>query len=435
STCVLSPACVFVPESPSDVSTAVKVLVENNCEFGVRGGGHTANPGWAGTDSGVLISLSKLNTTEVSEDKESVVIGTGNRWGDVYAKTGQYGVTVTGGRMSSVGIVLANGTVATVTEESAGDLFKALKGGTGNFGIVTSFKLRTYPVNNVYAGGLSYSPDQYDTLFPIMETYARKGIESDPKTHVISAFVCVPSQAIDMATFYSFYSEPVTAPPPAIKPFFDVPTIVNTVKVKTVKEAADELGTGSVNGLREDLRTYSIRANAGLYKQLFDIWHSTTGSLNSTSGWFSAIAFQPISNNMIRASDSKGGNVLGLEPASDPLIGRLSIRLYHGSTKTTNRVPTVFATLVVNYQFTWALEADDEKIYASIDKLIAASLDIARSQGRLDRYIYLNYASTNQQPLQSYGSTQVDFLRKVKAKYDPNGVFEKLSRGGFKIPS
>ncbi|KAG8729277.1 hypothetical protein FRC11_009147 [Ceratobasidium sp. 423] len=138
---------------------------------------------------------------------------------------------------------------------------------------------------------------------------------------------------------------------------------------------------------------------------------------------------------MIRASDSKGGNVLGLEPASDPLIGRSSIRLYHGSTKTTNHVPTVFGTLVVNYQFTWALEADDKKIYATIDQLISASMDIARSQGRLERYIYLNYASTNQTPLQSYGPTQVDFLRKVKAKYDPNNVFEKLSRGGFKIPS
>ncbi|KAG8718728.1 hypothetical protein FRC11_003503, partial [Ceratobasidium sp. 423] len=269
-TCLLNPACIFVPESSSDVSTAVKILIENNCEFGVRGGGHTTNRGWAGTDSGVLISLSRLKAIEVSKDKKSVVIGAGNRWGDVYAKTGEHNVTVAGARISLVGvsgyllggglsylmhsegfsansvlsyeIVLANGTVATVTEESAGDLFKALKGGTGNFGIVTSFKLRTYPVNNVYAGKLDYSPDHYDVLFPIMETYARKGIASDPKTHIIPVFGYVPSNGTDVAAFYSFYSEPVTKPPPAIKSFFDVPTIVNTVKVKTVKEAADELG-------------------------------------------------------------------------------------------------------------------------------------------------------------------------------------------------
>ncbi|CAE6505959.1 unnamed protein product [Rhizoctonia solani] len=425
STAVLNPACIFVPGSSSDVSTAVKILVENNCQFGVRGGGHTANPGWAGTDSGVLVSLSRLSGIEVSEDKESVLVGAGNRWGDVYTKTGEHNVTVTGGRISTVGvsgfllggglsylmhsegfaansvlayeIVLANGTVATITEESAGDLFKALKGGTGNFGIVTSFELQTYPVKNVYAGSLYYSPDQYDTLFPIMETYARKGVDSDPNTHVISSFACLPSQGIDLASFYSFYSEPVTSPPAAIKPFFDVPAINNTIKVKTVKDAADELGAGTVDGLRQDMRTYSIRANAELYKQLFDIWHSTTLGLNSTSGWFSAITFQVISNNMIRESETKGGNVLGLKPAFDPLI-------------------------IVSYQFTWASSGDDRKVYAVIDKLMATSMDIARAQGRLDRYIYLNYAGTSQQPLQSYGATQIDFLRKVKAKYDPNRV-------------
>ncbi|KAH7337969.1 hypothetical protein B0J17DRAFT_660255 [Rhizoctonia solani] len=437
STCVLTPACVVVPESSSDVSTIVKTLVNNNCEFGIRGGGHTANPGWAGTDSGVLVSLSKLNAIEVSKDKQSVVVGAGNRWGDVYAGTGKHGVTVPGGRVSPVGVsgfllggglsylmhkegfgansvlsyemVLANGTVATITKNSSEDLFKALKGGTGNFGIVTSFKLQTYPVDKVFAGNLYYDPAQYDALFPIMETFARKGIDSDPKSHVISAFVCIPSQAIDMATFYSFYSEPVTAPPPAIKPFFDVPTKRNTVKVKTVKEATDELTVGTVDGLRNDMRTFSIQADAGLYKQLFDLWHSTASSLNSTSGWFSGMAFQPISNSMIRASEEKGGNVLGLKPTTDPLV-------------------------VVNYQFTWGLSSDDQEVYTTIDKLVDASMDIARSQNRLERYIYLNYASTHQKPLESYGSAQVDFLRDVKAKYDPDGVFTKLSQGGFKVP-
>ncbi|CUA67988.1 Bifunctional solanapyrone synthase [Rhizoctonia solani] len=449
STCVLNPSCIVVPQSSSDVSTAVKILTTNNCQFAIRGGGHTANPGWAGTNSGVLISLSKLTAIKLSEDKASVVIGAGNRWGEVYAKIGEHGVTVTGGRLSSVGvsgfilggglsflmhkegfaannvlsyeIVLANGTVATVTKASAGDLFKALKGGTGNFGIATSFTLQTYPINNVYAGNLYYSPDKYDALFPIMEAYARQGTESDPKTHVISAFVYVPSQAIEMAAFYSFYSEPVTTPPPAIKPFFDVPTLVNTVKVKTVKEAADELGTGTTNGSRQDMRTFSIRANAGLYKQLVERWNSMAITLNPISGWFSAIAFQPVSNSMIRASDEKGGNVLGLQPAADPLIA--------------DRVPVVLGTQVVNYQFTWALPTDDKEVYAMVDKLIADSTNIARAQDRLAEYMYLNYAGFDQLPLQSYGPTQLDFLREVKSKYDPNDVFEKLSRGGFKIPS
>ncbi|KAH7337970.1 hypothetical protein B0J17DRAFT_660259 [Rhizoctonia solani] len=436
--CILTPTCIVVPESSSDVSTAVGILVKNNCEFGIRGGGHTANPGWAGTDAGVLISLSKLNAIEVSKDKQSVVVGAGNRWGDVYAETGKHGVTATGGRVSPVGvsgfllggglhflmhkegfaannvlsyeIVLANGTVSTITKDSAGDLFKALKGGTGNFGIVTSFKLQTFPIDKVYAGNLQYSPEQNDTLFPIMEKYARDGIESDPKTHVIATFGCAPSLGIDMASFYPFYSEPVTTPPPALKPFFDVPTTSNTVAVKTVKDAADELAVGSEARLRYDMRDFTIRANAGLFKQLYEIWHSTTIKLNSTSGWYSSIVYQAISNNMIRASEEKGGNVLGLKPADDPLI-------------------------LVSFQSAWELAKDDKRILSEIENLMKTSMDIAKSQGLLERYIYLNYASSDQKPIEAYGPDQVDFLRKVKAKYDPNRVFERLSRGGFKIPS
>ncbi|KAG8726063.1 hypothetical protein FRC11_000905, partial [Ceratobasidium sp. 423] len=91
--------------------------------------------------------------------------------------------------------------------------------------------------------------------------------------------------------------------------------------------------------------------------------------------------------------------------------------------------------IIVNYLFAWSLPEDDENVSVIIEQLIEASMDAARSQGRLERFIYLNYASTNQRPIHSYGPAQVDFLRKVKAKYDPSGVFEKFSTGGFKIPS
>ncbi|CAE6477378.1 unnamed protein product [Rhizoctonia solani] len=423
STAILSPGCVFVPESSTDVSTAVKVFTKHNCQFAVRGGGHTTNPGWAGTNSGVLVSLSKLTTIKVSQDTQSVVVGAGNRWGDVYAKTGEHNVTVAGGRISKVGegfaannvlsyeMVLADGKVTTVTANSNSDLFKALKGGTGNFGIVTSFTLQTFPANYIYAGYLYYAPDQYNNLFPLMETYARQGPESDPKTHVISVFLCNPSQNVDMATFYTAYSDPVTAPPAAIKSFFDVPTVKNTVQVKTVKQATDELEVGFDDGLRYNMQDYSIRADAGLFKQLFDIWHSATIGMNETTpGWSSGILYQPISNSMIHASEKKGGNVLGLEPAEDPLM-------------------------VVTYQFTWKRPEDDKKAYAAINQLVTTSTKLAKSQNRLERYMYLNYAGSDQKVIESYGPAQVDYMRKVRAKYDPDRVFEKLSRGGFKIPS
>ncbi|CAE6385844.1 unnamed protein product [Rhizoctonia solani] len=117
-----------------------------------------------------------------------------------------------------------------------------------------------------------------------------------------------------------------------------------------------------------------------------------------------------MSNGMICASDKKGVNVLGLKPAGGPLM-------------------------VVRYTFTWMRLEDDDKVHAAIDKLVSTSTGIAESQNRFDQYIYLNYAGSVQKPIEPYGSAQVEFLQKVKTKYDPDRVFEKLSWGAFKIPS
>ncbi|CAE6412823.1 unnamed protein product [Rhizoctonia solani] len=208
-----------------------------------------------------------------------------------------------------------------------------------------------------------------------------------------------------------FFADAVTTPPAAVKPFFDVPNNGSTVQVKTVKEATDELSVGFDDGFRYDMEDYSIRADAGLFKQILECWNKSTKETAETiTGWSVGLIYQPISNSMLRATDKKGGNILGLKPAKDPLM-------------------------VVSYTFTWVEREDDEKAYAAIKKLVTTSKNIAKSQNRLADYMYLNYAGPEQKVIESYGSAQVDFLRKVKAKYDPDAVFEKLSPGGFKIPS
>ncbi|CCO31803.1 hypothetical protein BN14_05853 [Rhizoctonia solani AG-1 IB] len=271
--------------------------------------------------------------------------------------------------------------------------------------------MQAFPIRDVHAGFLFYAPDQYEKLYPIMETYAREGVEDDPRTHMIQVFASNPSLNIDMAGFYTFYSEPFDTPAAAIKPFFDLPTTHRTTQNKTAKEANYEVTEGFEDGIRYDMQTYSVRADARLFKQLVDIWRFATAELDSTvTGWSSRIVYQTISKNMIRASDKKGGNVLGLQATGDPLV-------------------------IVTYMFTWIRAEDDDKVYSGIDKLISTSTSLAESQNQLDDYIYLNYAGSGQKPIESYGLAQVKFLQRVKAKYDPEGVFEKLCRGGFKIPS
>ena len=183
---LLQPACIVQPRSTQEVAVAVRALVSGMVPFAVRSGGHMA---WAGANNigagGVTIDLGHMDwvrvPTDEDESKKTVDLGPGNRWGKVYAELAAQGLTVAGGREGNVGIaglilgggmafftarygltcdniieyevVLADGRI--VRARKAGDhadLFRALKGGSGNFGIVTNFRMRTLPAPPVWAG-------------------------------------------------------------------------------------------------------------------------------------------------------------------------------------------------------------------------------------------------------------------------------------------
>ena len=104
-TCWLPAACIVSPANRDHVSRLVKVLSRLQTRFAIRGGGHKDAPGFASIDgTGILISLSNLNTRQLSVDKSIVTVGSGNRWGDVYSTVEPVGRTVVGGRVSPVGV-------------------------------------------------------------------------------------------------------------------------------------------------------------------------------------------------------------------------------------------------------------------------------------------------------------------------------------------
>jgi FAD/FMN-containing dehydrogenase len=101
----LHPTCIVQPLSTDEVSTALKTLVSGtNCNFAVRSGGHAT---WAGSnniDNGVTLDLGLMNTTTYDEVNNLAKFQPGNRWGMVYAELEKHGVTVAGGRASTVGV-------------------------------------------------------------------------------------------------------------------------------------------------------------------------------------------------------------------------------------------------------------------------------------------------------------------------------------------
>ena len=176
------PAAIARCRDTADVITCVRFAREHGIEIAVRGGGHNA-AGLAVWDGALVIDLSLLRSTTVSPENHTVRADGGCTLGDIDHATVAFGMAVPTGILASTGIaglalgggvgylsrrfgltadnllaadvVLADGTFVTASESSHSDLFWALRGGGGNFGIVTSFTFRCHDIgeNGVIIGG------------------------------------------------------------------------------------------------------------------------------------------------------------------------------------------------------------------------------------------------------------------------------------------
>lgn len=172
----------------ADVIAAVNFARENDLIVAIRGGGHNG-AGLGLCDDGLVIDLSGIKFVRVDTSNNTVRVGGGNLWGEVDHATHPFGLAVPAGIISTTGVggltlgggvgylsrkfgltidnlleadmVLADGSFVTVSAVQNKDLFWAIRGGGGNFGIVTSFKFQAHPVKTVFGG---------PTLWPIEKT-------------------------------------------------------------------------------------------------------------------------------------------------------------------------------------------------------------------------------------------------------------------------
>jgi hypothetical protein len=177
------PAAVARCTDVADVMTAVRFAGANGQPVSVRGGGHNAG-GLGVWDDALVIDLSAMRGVTVDPGARTVRAEGGCVWGDVDHAAGGFGLATPSGILSSTGVggltlgggigylarrygltvdnlleadvVLADGSFVTASEDSHPDLFWALRGGGGNFGVVTSFQFRCHEVGTVVAGPVLY---------------------------------------------------------------------------------------------------------------------------------------------------------------------------------------------------------------------------------------------------------------------------------------
>lgn len=200
----------------ADVITAVNFGRENNLLVAIRSGGHNAG-GLGICENGLVIDLSLIRYTRVDSTAGTVQVGGGCTWGDVDHATHTFGLAVPSGFISSTGVggltlgggvghltrkcgltidnllaadvVLADGRFVTASEQHNKDLFWALRGGGGNFGVVTSFLFKAHPIHTDYAGPMLWELDKA----PEIMTWYRAFLSQAPEDlSGFFAFLVVP---------------------------------------------------------------------------------------------------------------------------------------------------------------------------------------------------------------------------------------------------
>ncbi|KAK6359716.1 hypothetical protein TWF696_000858 [Orbilia brochopaga] len=437
----LNPTCIFTPANAADVSRAVKLFGRKNCQFAIRSGGHSYNPGWAGIANGILISLSNLNEVTYNPQTGLAIAGTGNRWGDVYAALAPYNITAIGGRNSDIGlggyltgggisyyankvgwaadniksveIVLANGQIINADRYHHSELFRSIKGGSSNFGIATKFVLETVDASGPFNGiGLRYPFASTDALLAAAYSYCTGGSDADPKSHIIFSSTINGTQPLVNVLLMAYDGVFNAANPPTVlKPFFDGtipnPSFSFLTANGTSREAAYILNLSQKPGTRYTMGTLSIHVDYELLRTLRSIWiEETTPDLQTASGFAAEFAFQPVGRKWLAASAAKGGNSMGIKA---PLA-------------------------VLWMQPRWNSASDDAAMVAYTLRVIQRFEQAAKDAGKLAKFRYLNYGNRYQDIISHYGRQDVRRLQRVKAHYDPNNVFHRLVPGGFKIP-
>ncbi|TDD56561.1 FAD-binding oxidoreductase [Saccharopolyspora elongata] len=252
------PQVVVRCRNAGDVVAAVDYARENGLDLAVRGGGHSV-PGFGTCDDGVVIDLAPMRGVRVVPGARTVRAEGGATWGDVDAATHAFGLATTGGIISSTGIggltlgggighlargqgltcdnlisadvVTAGGELVVADEQQHADLFWALRGGGGNFGVVTSFEFRLAPVRDIYGGLIFFELDQIPN---VLRAYREIIADAPEQLGAFPAFQIAPPLPFipeerhgdTLIAIVACWAGPVDAGPAAVQPLRDIAPIV-----------------------------------------------------------------------------------------------------------------------------------------------------------------------------------------------------------------
>ncbi len=252
------PSVVVRATETADVVAAVNHARDNDLDLAVRGGGHSV-PGFGTVDDGVVIDLSGMRAVTVDPGSKTASAQGGATWGDFNDATNAHGLATTGGIISTTGVgglslgggigylargvglscdnllsaevVTADGQTLTANANEHEDLYWALRGGGGNFGVATSLEFRLHPVAEIYGGPMFFEiADAGDVLRWFREFIADAPEEFGgfPAWQIAPPLPFVPEErhGDPFLAFVACWAGPVDQGEQMLKPLHDVASVV-----------------------------------------------------------------------------------------------------------------------------------------------------------------------------------------------------------------
>lgn len=407
---------------------------EYQCPFAVKGGGHGAFTGASNIHNGLTIDLQLLNELRLSEDGTTTRVGAGNRWIDVYSYLAPKNRAVVGGRVAEVGVagltlgggisyfsprygwaldavrnyevVRANGDILQVSQDTFPDLYWALRGGGNNFGIVTRFDLETFEQGAMW-GGVTFSDvSEAEHVIDAFTEYAFSEPQ-DPDAHAYIFLDFTYDRDRFRAGAALAYSRPVEYPA-AFENFTKIPTIQSTLRYTDLPDLTLELNNLNPSNRRWSYSTATFAFSREMLQVCLDVFVEESEGIKNRDGVVPVLVLQLITKDTISRFSRNGGNCLGIHDGEGPL-------------------------LLLNFPVKWENAEDDAEVMATAHRIRDRTSEKAKQLGQFHRYLYQNYADSDQDVLASYGEENLVRLREISRKYDPEQVFQKLQPGYFKL--
>lgn len=409
------PEVVVRPANAGDVMTAVRFAADHGLSVAVRGGAHSV-PGFGTADAAVVVDLSAMRDVRVDPVTRTARVAGGATWGDLNAATYPFGLATTGGIISTTGVggltlgggigylarglglsldnlvaadvVTADGTFHVASEKDDADLFWAIRGGGGNFGVVTSFEFRLSPVKDVYGGPIFFELDRAGDLFRLYREFIADAPEQFggfPAYQIAPPLPFIPEErhGTTLALMVACWAGDLDKGEQVLKPFRDF--------APSVAEMVGPMPYPALNSAFDDLYPVGLRHywKASFATELTD----------------EAIAAHVEHGSKVPAMTSTM-HIYPINGACNDVAPDATAFAYRDAS---------FATVIAGM---WPDAADDERNTAWVRDYYEAIAPHSEEGG------YINFmAGDDQDRIRANYKGNYDRLQQVKAKYDPGNLF------------